>query len=159
MNWFKDVKIAYRGNIPTISDPDARTRQENPYYKPDRPSEGQGIQLNTPGDESGGSGFGTRFRGPDAPDDYSAVTEEDPGERRFLPTEDTMFLGEGDWRPVGEGTSERFFDSESPIGRSQEVMRDLSGRVNKDDRLGIHNMPTGITTVYDRLNEVKSRLH
>ena len=145
MNFYKAHKLAFRGNIPRMEDPDRRFY--DPYAKK-QPGDGQGMELNKPADEeSNSSGFGTRVRGETFPDDFSSKEDYGTQRKNDIPTSDHMFMGENSERddgmaPIGEGANDdRFVDY-------REKYIDITNR----EPVGPHNMQR-YRTVIDRTRQ------
>lgn len=114
MNFYKRIKLAYRGNIPKMEDPN-----KDPYNKVSKPGDGKGVQLNTPGDEgsiitngpTSSSMGGTNARGELYP---TSSPQNDPGaaqRQRDIPESfHTLMPNEGD--STGEGANDDRFEDE-----------------------------------------------
>ena len=133
MNFYRKKKLAERGNIEKMNDPDAKWHDP---YKKRKPSDGTGTSLVQMGDEdSSGSVGGSRVRGKTFPevgsdDDYDLQRERD------IPTSRHMFIGGEDepgQSPIGDGANDdRFVD---PVDRTVDTYKGRSP-------VGPHNMQT-----------------
>ena len=119
MNFYKKHKLAFRGNIPRMEDPDSRFY--DPYKTKSSPGDGQGTKLNTPGSEETNPGsFGGRARGATFPDDFSPGSDYAEQKKKDIPTSDHMFISDDEkddgMAPIGEGANDdRFVDSRDKI--------------------------------------------
>ena len=125
MNWYRKIKLSFRGNIPRSEDLDEKTR--DPYKKD--------PQV-TPGDEESGGGYGSRFRGREMPKGFSAHSDDEYSlqKEKDIPTSDHLFdemPSEG--IPPGE-----LADPEDPTSRNYRIMDRLENP--EKEPIGIHNM-------------------
>ena len=141
MNFYKLQKLAYRGNIPKMEDPD--TIGLDPYKKR-RPGDGRGQSLVQMGDEeTEGSVGGTRARGTTFPEVGRRDVEGgeyNPERKRDIPGSDLMFIPDDHDKgkaPIGEGANDNRFVSDEDIIRD-----DFADNNNSNDPVGIHNMQT-----------------
>ena len=151
MNFYKLHKLAYRGNIPRMEDPDSRF--SDPYKTKSSPGDGQGTKLNTPGSEETNPGsFGGRARGATFPDDFSPGSNYAEQKKKDIPASEHMFTGgegEGDKAPIGEGVGAG--NQSQPFVDSREKYIDMTNR----EPVGPHNMQR-YRTVIDR---TQKKLH
>ena len=134
MNYYKRMKLSFRGNIPRMEEMD-----DLDPYKKKTPGDGNGVDMKTPGDEEGWSGLGTRVRGKDFPknteekDRYGLEREKD------IPTVDHTLMGENAPLPNDTGVDNgELFDPDSPMSMERVTMDKLEN--TQSDPLGPHNM-------------------
>jgi hypothetical protein len=105
-----------------FTDPYKRQRQKSVGV-----GDGSGNKLTTPGDEAdmGGSGFGSRFRGPNAPRNYSESEEDDT--KPDIPSSHDDFINNP---PRKEDLGNWFTDPEDPLS----VFNRMNERMANPDR-------------------------
>jgi len=135
MNYYKKVKLAFRGNIPRMDE-----RDDIDPYKKHKPGDGNGVEMKTPGDEEGWSGLGTRVRGKDFPKDISERDGEyDEQRKRDIPTVDHALMGEN--APLSNNTGVdhgELYDSDSPMSMERTTFDKLENP--QSEPIGPHNM-------------------
>ena len=144
MNFYKKYKLAFRGNIPKIEDPDIF---RDPYQRRS-PNDGQGPKMTTPGDEEGYRGFGRRFRGTESPSGFSSTGDYEEDRTNDIPTQDTVTIrskGDGSEDQTGGGIGEGAND-----GRFVDFREKLVDTTSREP-IGPHNMQK-YKTVTDRTN-------
>jgi len=148
-NFYKKIKLSFRGNFPLIEDMDEALK--DPYRLHNNVDE---WNLKTPGDNST-SGYGTDYY----KDRKPPVSSIDP-EYAVRPKWHGDFDGEdadqNDEKPAME-SGDALYDSDSPIGRSQEIQRRV-----KDDRdntgVGPFNQQKKLNKTVDFFDKIKRRL-
>jgi len=136
MNFYKRMKLAYRGNIPRMEDP-----IRDPYNKVSKPGDGKGTQLNTTGEEgsiittgpTSSSMGGTNARGETFP---TSSPRNDPGskqrERDIPESEHALMPPEGS--STGDGANDDRF--EDPREKTVDIYK------GSKPPIGPHNMQT-----------------
>ena len=145
-NFYKKLKLAFRGNFPLWSD------QPKDPYNPH--SDGYDVELNTPGDNST-SGFGTDYY-VDRKPPVSSVKPEYATRPKWNGDFDGEDPDENDHKPA-MNSGDAFYDSDSPIGIQQEVARSTN-KVDRDNTaIGPFNQSLRKTHVF--FDSIKRRLN
>jgi len=148
MNFYKRMKLSFRGNIPRMDEMD-----DLDPYKKHKPGDGNGLEMKTPGDEEGWSGLGTRVRGKDFPKNIMQKDDYDLQRDKDIPTVDHALMGENAPLPGDTGVDNgELYDSDSPLSMERTVADKLEGHYSNPN--GPHNMNGGGRLgLYRRLRE------
>lgn len=128
-------RIANRSGTPQMYDMDDNFNnfQYDPYARQKQKGKpsgtGRSDKLNTPGDEEGWSGLGTRWRGKDAPKDVSSSDEYEEQLKDDIPTShDTNIDNEG---PGYKTDLQSWFaDPSDPLSVAGEAARNVNNTEN-----------------------------
>ena len=146
MNYYKRMKLSFRGNIPRMEEMD-----DLDPYKKKTPGDGNGVDMKTPGDEEGWSGLGTRVRGKDFPKDIEMVDDYELEREKDIPTVDHALMGENAPLPEHTGVDDgELFDSDSPLSRERTVFDQLGSEVSHP--IGPNNMQSR-NNIYETLRK------
>ena len=157
MNFYKRNKLAFRGNIPRMEDPDSRFH--DPYAKK-QPGDGQGVAMNTPGSEETNPGsFGGRARGATFPDDFSPGSNYAEQKKKDIPSSDHMFISNEEkddgMAPIGEGANDDRF-----VDYRDKIPDNIDGSITTEPA-GPHNMQNkpNINRYKSVIDRTRKKLH
>jgi len=123
-NFYKNIKLSFRGNFPRINDMDEALK--DPYHLHDNQLD---PELNKPGDNQT-SGFGTDYYTNKKPP-VSSIKPEYATRPKWHGDFDGEDADRNDKKPAmlnGDG----FYDEDSPLGIEQTVSRQI-GKVDRDN--------------------------
>lgn len=155
MNFYRRLKLAIRGNIPTMEHPDIKDP-----YRHKQLGDGEGWDMQRPGNEDTlndptgmGSGFGTRFRR-FAPTDFSETGKDEYSQqvepKDDIPTPLHYLMDDNNNVYRDPPTDDLQFDDERD---SPFVADNINGRRNSDP-MGPFNQHRGLNI----MKEVRQRI-
>lgn len=150
MNYYKKIKLSFRGNFPMISDIDEAL---NDPYKKKKPNSDNTIELNTPGDQSA-SGYGTDYYDDRKPP-ISSVKPEYSTRPKWSGDFDGQDYDKNDRKP--EMTSGfGFYDPDSPLSIERTTGDLINGHSRDNSAIGPFNQSSKTLDFFDN---IKKRLN
>lgn len=152
MNYYRKIKLSFRGNTPMILDMDEAL---NDPYKKKKPNSDNTIELNTPGDQSA-SGYGTDYYSDRKPP-VSSVKPEHSTRPKWSGDFDGQDPDKNDRKPEmmsGFG----LYDPDSPLSIERMTADQINRHSRDNSTVGPFNQSNSSKTL-DFFDIIKRRLN